>query len=82
MKYYKRLQLLNGSVNCEIVYKKDNMFLIAINKRFPFVFYRSDKKTYIKAEKWLNYQYKLICQFEKDDTEGNNRPKSNYIKNV
>lgn len=82
MKYYKRLQLLNGSISCEIVYKKDHMFLNSIIKTFPFVFYRSDRKTYIKAEKWLNYQYKLICEFEKDDTEDNNRPKSNYIINV
>ena len=80
MQYYKRLQLLNGSISCEIVYKKDDMFLNSIIKSFPFVFYRSDRKTYIKAKKWLDYNYRLICEFEEDGTKKDiNRPKSNYI---
>ena len=80
MKYYKRLQLLSGSVSAEIVYKQDNMFLNSIIKNFHFVFYRSDRKTYVKAKKWLDYQYRLINQFGEDGTIENGRPKSVFTQ--
>lgn len=64
--YSKRLELWNGIVSAEIVYKyEDDRYLNAICKNFHFKFYRSEEKTYKIAEKWLEEQFKLITKYHK-----------------
>ena len=69
-KYSKRLELWNGIVSAEIVYKAENgQYLNAMSKNFYFTFYRSNEKTYKIAEKWLEEQFKLINKYHKYNEE-------------